>query len=150
VARRLAQAVAECGRPVVAFGAGWHSWTDSPITIARLVSPSREPRGWRPLVALLPICADPFALAVQAAGLGWPLLVHAPGGDSPDAAFGGALCSNRDFGTFRGARDLARQVSELCRDSSAADSRAARTAARIREEHSWSARAKELIRGIRS
>lgn len=148
VLRKVVEFASACSMPVATIGLGWRTWTDSDLIIAPTVPAGRLPRGWQPLAAVLTICGDPFAAAIQAAARGWPLLVHAPGGVSPDDAFGGVLASGRDYSTFRTGRELRSALEAIRASALPSAERARNTAARINAEHGWADRGRALLRAL--
>lgn len=150
VLRKIVESASACGAPLAAIGDGWGAWR-TPELISAPASPGRRlPHGWRPVAAILPTCADPFPPAIQAVAQGWPLLIHAPGGTSPDGAFDGMLSTGRDYATFRTGRELLSALRAMRANPTSALERARRAAARIQAEHSWAQRGRALLRALRT
>lgn len=85
---------------------------------------------------------------LDAVALGWPVLIHNPGGASLAQSLGGVLQRQQHYERFSGPKELLEQVRTICDDPQPARRRADRARACITEQHSYDARLTTLAREL--
>jgi hypothetical protein len=94
---------------LLTVGTGWQRWPAKEIeqfapSIHTLVTDGQR---LKPLAAIFAGALDPLRPALlQATMLGWPLLLHTPGGHSLTTTLGGLLHPQQHYHAFSGAKDL--------------------------------------------
>lgn len=97
----------------------------------------------RPAAAIFAGGPDPLSGAlVQAAAVGWPVLLHAPGGRSLSQELGGVLEPQRHIGVFADLRRLRELIDEL--SASAARARVAAAGRHLTSRHTMAVRLSAL------
>ena len=93
---------------------------------------------------------DPLTPALlQAAALGWPLLLHSPGARPLTSALGRVLHPEQHLQTFAGRADLLAALRKIRQDREGTERRAVRARKHVREEHSYLRRLGELVELVR-
>lgn len=146
VLEQITPALTSASISVLAIGHGWH----------RLTSPHLTPYAddWfalhesgddlHPRACILAGHTDPFAaLAVHAAGRGWPLLVHRLAATLPLPALADVLHPAQHYACFGDTKTLSRLLDTLHSDA-AHQRRMTRARRHIAEHHTWSHRLQAL------
>lgn len=147
VLEHIARALVREGLSVRTIGRGWERLAAEGVTplVGELCDLSDRGGSLRPRVCIFAGRSDSLTPALlEAAGHGWPLLVHRPGGQDLNTALGGVLRAGAHFEPFRDTRELRRAL-QLMRDTSPTVRRRAEAAQRhVLEQHSYEQRLREL------
>jgi hypothetical protein len=128
---------------LLTVGTGWQRWPAKEIeqfapSIHALATDEQRPR---PLAAIFAGALDPLRPGLlQAAILGWPLLLHAPGGHSLTTALGGLLHPQQHYHAFSGAKDLLALMQTLRRNPEQAGRVAVRARELLAAQHTYTHR----------
>lgn len=141
----LAGFLLDRGAKVETAGCGWQRLARPGLTCAsdEAVFPSPREGSARPAAAIFAGGPDPLSGAlVQAAAVGWPVLLHAPGGRSLSPELGGVLEPQRHIGVFADLRRLRELIDEL--STSAARARVAAARRHVTSRHTMAVRLSAL------
>jgi hypothetical protein len=128
-----------------ALGRGWQRWPGQEIESSGACIFELPQPGTGPRAAIFGGSLDPLCPALlHAAALGWPLLLHDPGGQTLARGLGGVLQRGQHYLAFTGAADLRAALTVLKDKPAAAHDRAARARAHVLARHTYAQRLREL------
>lgn len=138
---------------VLALGQGWERLSARnlrPLATDLFALPDRG-AGLRPRGCIFAGAGDPLTAALlHAAANGWPVLMHALGGQSPAPALGDVLQPGRHFESFVDLTGLRHLLQSLRAAPEAGLRRAQRARDHVREHHSYRRRLRDLVAFVHS
>jgi len=121
-------------------------WLPADVGAVNLRPPGVE----SPLAVVFAGQADPLSRElVEAAGRGWPILLHGPGGDSRVDALGGIVVPGEHYQPFSGTVDLRRLLDQWRMDTRLSRGLGQRAAAWVRARHRYGDRLHHLLNVLR-
>jgi hypothetical protein len=151
VLERISRLLLKASFGVATVGTGWHRCSSEalrPLAENLDGGPARVARA-AVAAAVFGGSADPLSPALfQAAALGWPLLIHSPGGASLSPQLGGILHPQQHYDPFAGARDLRTLLDAVQADPERIARRCSRVRAHLREHHGYAQRLTALVRRL--
>jgi len=151
VLERILGLLCEAAFTVVTIGAGWQRCTAESF---QRLAPSFQQLPAQALTTpiLAAVCAgslDPLGPGLfHAAALGWPLLLHHPGGGSPAARLAGILQPGQHCDIFTSSAELRAALDALRAHPQRTQRRCARVRTYLAERHSYGQRLKNLVRQL--
>lgn len=148
---RIVQTLEQERLRVLAVGRGWRRCPSENVELLTedALELSRPASEMRPAAAIFAARPDPLTPALLEAGLlGWPLLLHSPGGEPLATRLGAVLQPEQHFQAFAGAKEL-RNALRLFRERPEQIARRLERARRhLLQHHSYAQRLEALARQV--